>query len=40
MFILCVVGSAKVIVTSDGGFRGEKTIKTKEVVDKASTAIY
>src|SRR5690606_11506256 len=26
---------AKVIVTSDGGFRGEKTIKTKEVVDKA-----
>ncbi|WLD22844.1 acetate--CoA ligase [Flavobacterium dauae] len=26
---------AKVIVTSDGSFRGEKTIKTKEVVDKA-----
>ncbi|WCM42469.1 acetate--CoA ligase [Flavobacterium sp. CBA20B-1] len=27
--------AAKIIVTSDGGFRGEKTIKTKEVVDKA-----
>lgn len=26
---------AKYIVTSDGGFRGNKTIKTKEVVDKA-----
>lgn len=26
---------AKVVVTSDGSFRGAKTIKTKEVVDKA-----
>lgn len=26
---------AKIIVTSDGGFRGEKIIKAKEVVDKA-----
>src|SRR5690554_60661 len=26
---------AKIIITSDGGFRGEKIIKTKEVVDKA-----
>ena len=26
---------AKVIVTADGGFRGEKIVKTKEIVDKA-----